>query len=88
VRCPDLLEEIIDARKREAMRGAANHDLGPQNRSCGDRSSVSFICCCVRTRPVKAGEAVIVSTGLLLSTDRPWGREVQSSAFFRTPDMP
>jgi hypothetical protein len=37
---------------------------------------------------VNAGDAVIVSTGLSLSPDRPYGREAQSSAFFRTPDMP
>jgi hypothetical protein len=49
-RCPDLVEEIIDTRKREAQRGfideapvayllmhAADHDLGPVYKACWDR---------------------------------------------------
>src|SRR5882672_4707589 len=61
---------------------------GRRTGRAGIDTSVSFICCCARTPPVKAGEAVIVSTGLRISVERPWGREAQSSAFFKTPDMP
>jgi hypothetical protein len=72
-RRPDLVDETIDACEREAQRGlvdeapiahllmhAADHDLGPAHRTRRGSMSVSFICCCVRVPPVKAGEAVIV----------------------------
>ena len=40
-----------------------------------------------RTPPVKAGEAVMLRTGLSLRAEAPYGRESQS-ARLSTPDMP
>jgi hypothetical protein len=45
--------------------------VAARTKRAGIDASVSFICCCARTPPVKAGEAVIDSTGLPLSTERP-----------------
>jgi len=83
-RCPDLIEEIIDARKREAQRRfideapvayllmhAADLDLGPVHEARWDRYK------CLVHLPLRphsageAGEAVIVGTGLPPSPDRP-----------------
>lgn len=99
-RYPDCFEEISDTCERKAKHGlvdkaanlhllmhAADDDPGMEDGPCLDRRE-RLIRCCARTPPMKAGEAVIVSTGFFLNTDSPWGREAPSSAFFRTPDMP
>jgi len=69
-RSPDLLEEVINARQRKAQRGFLDeapvaHLLMPPitiwGRSTGRAGidvSVALICCCARTPPVKADEAV------------------------------
>lgn len=81
---PDLVEEVIHACQRKAQRGlvddapvadllmhAADHDLGSKHRTRRDRCERLVHLLLRAQPPVKAGEVVIVNTGLLLSTEHP-----------------